>query len=95
MKNKKSLDETFVPDSNELKLSPYERLQSILNENENKVLSGQASEKIDFILGTESNQKIQNKVISKIKEFLKSIDGFIFRKKSRVMNTQFYSRKRK
>lgn len=95
MKNKKSLDETFVPDTNELKLSPYERLQVILNENENKVLSSQASEKIDFILGTESKQKIHNKVISKIKEFFESIDGFIFRKKSRVMNTQFYSRKKK
>lgn len=95
MKKRPSLDETFVPDPNEFRLTPYERLQAILNENEDRVLTDTASEKIDFLLGIESKQSYFDKLASKIKDFFKYIDGLIFRKKTRIMNTQFYSRKKK
>lgn len=93
MKKRPSLDETFVPDTNEFRLTPYERLQAILNENEDRVLTDTASEKIDFLI--ESKQSYFDKLASKIKDFFKYIDGLIFRKKTRTMNTQFYSRKKK
>lgn len=93
MKKRPSLDETFVPDTNEFRLTPYERLQAILNENEDRVLTDTASEKIDFLI--ESKQSYFDKLTSKIKDFFKYIDGLIFRKKTRTMNTQFYSRKKK
>jgi hypothetical protein len=96
MKNKRpSLDETFVPDPNEFRLTPYERLQAILNENEDRVLTDTASDKIDFLLGIESKQSYFDKLASKVKDFFKYIDGLIFRKKTRIMNTKFYSRKKK
>jgi hypothetical protein len=89
-----SLDETYVPDETGLKMNPYDRLQSIFAEKENNVLSESAKNKIDFLLGEQKNANKLDITFDKIKRFLIKIDEFIFRKKSRIMNTEFHSRKK-
>jgi hypothetical protein len=49
MKKRPSLDETFVPDTNEFRLTPYERLQAILNENEQRCEKMMKSDIFKFI----------------------------------------------
>lgn len=71
-----------------LKLNPYDRLKSILNEGE---LTEKGSNNLDQILGIEKQK--QNKIIEKILLLFKKIDGFIFKKPNRMYNTTYYKRK--
>lgn len=65
----------------DLKLPPYQRLKSIFNEGE---LTNKASDNLDELLGLKKEKK--NNFFTKIADFFKKIDSFIFRKPSRTNN---------
>lgn len=90
-----SLDETYKPDETGVKLNPYDRLQSIFSEKEDLKLTENASEKLDFLLGEEKEPNKIYLFIKKLKELFNKFDNFLFRKPSRIMNTEFHSRKKK
>lgn len=64
--------------SDDLKLPPYQRLKSILNEGE---LTDKAADNLDELLGEKKNN-----FLTKIGDFFKKIDSYIFRKPSRTNN---------
>lgn len=79
----------------DLKLSPYERLQSILSEKNAGKLTENASNKLDYLLNDKVGEpSFFDKIIGKIKSFFKKIDSLIFSDKSRGFNTTFYRRKK-
>lgn len=90
-----SLDETYVP-SDEPRMCSYDRLQSIFADKDAQEgkLTPEAAEKLDFLLGEEKNPSKFSLIIEKIKSFFGKIDSLIFSKKSRVMNTTYYKRKK-
>jgi hypothetical protein len=92
---KPSLDETYLPDETGVKLNPYDKLQSIFSENNSGELTQTAYDKIDYLLGEEKQPNKVNLFLEKLKDIFNKIDNFIFRKNSRKMNNQFYSRKKK
>ena len=73
---------------NNLKLNPYDKLRSILNEGE---LTQRGSDNLDEILGLKPKQSQKNLVEIIISIFNK-IDSWIFRKPSKIGNT-YYKRK--
>ena len=92
----KSLDETYVP-SDEPRMNPYDRLQSIFADNDAKSgkLTNEAAEKLDFLLGEEKKPSKISNLWQSIKGFFNKIDGLIFAKRSRMWNTTYTSRKKK
>ena len=91
---KPSLDETYQPDETGVKLNPYDRLQSIFSEKDSGKLTQNAADKIDYLLGEEKQPIKLNLFLEKLKEIFNKFDNFIFRKNSRKINNQFYSRKK-
>jgi hypothetical protein len=65
----------------DLKLPPYQRLKSIFNEGE---LTDKASDNLDELLGLKKEKK--NNFFTKIIDFFKKIDSYIFRKPSKINN---------
>lgn len=74
-------------ENEDLKLSPYERLQSILSEKNAGKLTENASNKV-------GEPSFFDNIVGKIKSFFKKIDSLIFSDKSRGFNTTFYRRKK-
>jgi hypothetical protein len=73
----------------DLKLNPYDRLQSILSEKNNGKLSIKAESKLDELLDI----KKKDTIFSKFKNIFEKIDNFIFRKKIKRNNNIYYKRK--
>ena len=73
----------------DLKLNPYDRLQSILSEKNNGKLSIKAESKLDELLDI----KKKGTIFSKFKNIFEKIDNFIFRKKIKRNNNIYYKRK--
>ena len=88
----KSLDETYVA-SDEPKLNPYDRLQSIFSEKDAGKLTPNASEKLDWLLGDEKHESVPSKFVDKVKAFFAKIDSMIFAPKSKIGST--YQRRKK
>jgi hypothetical protein len=72
----------------DLKLKPYDRLKSILNEGE---LTEKGSDNLDEILGLKQEKKAT--FWNKIVYLFNKIDSWIFRKPSKMWNTTYYKRK--
>jgi hypothetical protein len=91
-----SLDETYNQ-SDEPRMSSYDRLQSIFAEKDAEMgkLTPEASEKLDFLLGIENKPSKIGQIWSKVKSFFNKIDSKIFAKRSRMWNTTYSKRKRK
>ena len=66
---------------NNLKLPTYQKLKSIFNEGE---LTDKASDNLDELLGLKKEKK--DNFFTKIFDFFKKIDSYIFRKPSRTNN---------
>jgi hypothetical protein len=77
-------------ENEDLKLKPYDKLQSILSEKNNGKLTSKASIKIDELLFNEEKETL----FSKIKNFFLKIDQKIFKSKSKMFNTVYYKRKK-
>jgi len=73
--------------NDDLKLKPYDRLQSILSEKNSGKLTKNGESKLNELLG--QNKK---KVFNSIKDFFLKIDSFIFKSSSRISNTNYYKR---
>jgi len=75
-------------------LKPYENLKNILTESEEIILTDKAQKNINEILGIKEEQRTDNKdnILFKIKKFFLKIDSFIFSRKSRKWNSQYYKR---
>ncbi len=78
----------------EVKLSPYDRLQAILSEADAGKVTKNSLEKIDYILDEVKQPSKLSLVIDKIKSFFNKIDNFIFKSNSRMWNTTFNRRKK-
>ena len=78
-------------ESEDLKLKPYDRLQSILSEKDNGKLTKNASEKLDELFGSKDKE---TSFFDKVRDFFLKIDKKIFKSSSRMFNTTFYKRKR-
>jgi hypothetical protein len=76
-------------ESEDLKLKPYDRLQSILSEKDNGKLTKNASEKLDELF--DNNKET---FLDKVRNFFLKIDKMIFKSSSRMFNTTFYKRKK-
>jgi hypothetical protein len=76
-------------ESEDLKLKPYDRLQSILSEKDNGKLTKNASEKLDELFGNNKET-----FLDKVRNFFLKIDKMIFKSSSRMFNTTFYKRKK-
>lgn len=76
----------------DLKLKPYDKLQSILSNGDGK-LTDDASEKLDYLLGIKQKPNLLKTFLNKMRDFFIKMDGFIFRKNSRMFNTSFSKRK--
>lgn len=83
-----------------LKLKPYDRLQSIFSEKNSGKLTENAADKLDYLLSSknEVDGKIEigifQKIIQSISNFFQKIDGKIFSPKSKKFNTTFQRRKK-
>ena len=77
-------------ESEDLKLKPYDRLQSILSEKDNGKLTKNASEKLDELFGNKDKETF----LDKVKNFFLKMDKMIFKSSSRMFNTTFYKRKK-
>jgi hypothetical protein len=77
-------------ESEDLKLKPYDRLQSILSEKDNGKLTKNASEKLDELFGSKDKENF----LDKVRNFFLKIDKMIFKSSSRIFNTTFYKRKK-
>ena len=76
----------------DLKLRPYDRLQSIFSEKDAGKLTETASEKLDFILGTKP--KFTSRfLLSKIIGFFRKIDGLVFKPRVNKFNNTFSKRR--
>ncbi len=73
--------------NDDLKLKPYDRLQSILSEKNSGKLTKNGESKLNELLG--QNKK---KVFNRIKDLFLKIDSFIFKSSSRFSNTNYYKR---
>jgi hypothetical protein len=73
----------------DLKLKPYDRLQSIFSND--KELTESASKKLDYLLSGDKSSK--KSFLGILKSFLNKIDSFIFRKDG-IYNTTYYKRKK-
>jgi len=74
----------------DLKLNPYDRLQSIFSEKDNGKLTQNASDKIDVLFGSVKKPSL----ISKVKSFFEKIDSLIFKPRSRTNNSMYSKRRR-
>ena len=77
-------------ESEDLKLKPYDRLQSILSEKDKGKLTKNASEKLDELFGSKDKETF----FDKVRNFFLKIDKMIFKSSSRMFNTTFYKRKK-
>ena len=77
-------------ENEDLKLKPYDRLQSILSEKDTGKLTKNGESKLDELLG-ESKEKT---FFDKIKDFFLKIDSNIFKSPSRMFNTNYYKRRK-
>lgn len=73
-----------------LKLKPYDRLQSILSEKDSGKLTQSASSKLDELFGLEKKVTF----FDKVKAFFLKIDNKIFKSSSRTFNTTYYKRRK-
>jgi hypothetical protein len=76
-------------ENEDLKLKPYDRLQSILSEKDTGKLTKNGESKLDELLG-ESKEKT---FFDKIKDLFLKIDSKIF-KSPRIFNTNYYKRRK-
>ena len=74
-------------ENEDLKMNPYDRLQSILSEKDSGKLTKNASDRLDELFG----DKKEESFLDKIRKFFHKIDRMIFKPGSR-MNTTFYKR---
>lgn len=77
-------------ENEDLKLRPYDRLQSILSEKDNGKLTKNASDRLDELFGDEKKESF----LDKIRKFFLKIDRLIFKSGSRMYNTTYYKRKK-
>jgi hypothetical protein len=77
-------------ENEDLKLKPYDRLQSILSEKDTGKLTKNGESKLDELLG-ESKEKT---FLDKIKDLFLKIDSKIFKSPSRMFNTNYYKRRK-
>jgi hypothetical protein len=77
-------------ENEDLKLKPYDRLQSILSEKDTGKLTKNGESKLDELLG-ESKEKT---FFDKIKDLFLKIDSKIFKSPSRMFNTNYYKRRK-
>jgi hypothetical protein len=77
-------------ENEDLKLNPYDRLQSILSEKDSGKLTQNASSKLDELFDIEKKETF----FDKVKMFFLKIDRKIFKSPSRTFNTTYYKRKK-
>jgi hypothetical protein len=76
-------------ENEDLKMRPYDRLQSILSEKSNGKLTKNASERLDELFGNKKEG-----FLNKIKRFFLKIDRLIFNPGSKMFNTTYYKKKK-
>lgn len=72
----------------DIKLKPYDKLQSILSEKNAGKLTDTASNKLDFLLNVENKKSF----FTKIFYFFKKIDSFVFKKADSQMTNRYHRR---
>jgi len=77
-------------ENEDLKLRPYDRLQSILSEKDNGKLTKNASDRLDELFGNKKEERF----LDKIKNFFLKIDRLIFKSGSKMYNSTYYKRKK-
>jgi len=77
-------------ENEDLKLRPYDRLQSILSEKDNGKLTKNASDRLDELFGNKKEESF----FDKIKSFFLKIDRLIFKSGSKMYNSTYYKRKK-
>lgn len=78
-----------------LNLTPYDRLQSILSEKNAGKLTDNASEKLDFILNIPEKKRFALfEIFQKIWIYLKRANDFIFPPRNNKFNTIYQKRKK-
>lgn len=89
-----SLDETYNPSEDDLKMKPYDRLQALFAEKDAGKLTPNANDKLDYLLGTETKQPFYKVIYEKISAFFGKIDSLIFAARGRKNNGTFNKRKK-
>ena len=77
-------------ENEDLKMKPYDRLQSILSEKDSGKLTKNASDRLDELFG----DKKEESFLDKIRKFFHKIDRMIFKPESRIFNTTYHKRKK-
>lgn len=77
-------------ENEDLKLKPYDRLQTILSEKDTGKLTKNGESKLDELLGNTKKKTF----FDKIKDFFLKIDSKIFKSPSRMFNTTYYKRRK-
>lgn len=81
-------------ENEDLKLKPYDRLQSIFSEKNTGKLTESGASKLDYLLNIDKKPNIFSIWIEKIKSVFSKMDGLIFSKGDRKNNTGFHRRKK-
>lgn len=82
-------------ENEDIKLKPYDRLQSIFSEKNTDKLSKSSASKLDYLLNIDEKSNIFSIWIEKAKSVFSKMDGLIFSKGDRRSNTGFHRREKK